>query len=121
MEYLIGIASTDGKVVNQHFGRTKEFIIVRVEGNREYHFIGKRKVIAVCNGGEHDEKALDTLIEELSDCKYVLCSQIGRNAEISLRSKGILSLEISHFIDYAINKVMKYDEKFNRNIYALKS
>lgn len=117
MEYLIAIASTDGKVINQHFGRAKEFIIAKVYNNKEYAFLEKRLVNPPCNGGEHEEETLEEVIAVLSDCKYILCSQIGRVAEVNLRSRGMIAFDIAYFIDYAIEKIMKYDEKFNKNIY----
>lgn len=111
MEYKIGIASTDGKVVNQHFGRTEEFLIVKVDGDGKHCFLEKRKVTPPCNGGEHNEATLSKVTEAISDCKYILCSQIGLGAELYLRGKGITPYAIPHFIDYAVEKIVQYDKK----------
>lgn len=111
MEYKIGIASTDGKVVNQHFGHTKEFLIVKVDEKGENHFLEKRKVTPPCDGGEHSEKRLAKVGEVISDCKYILCSQIGPGAELYLKGIGITPYAIPHFVDYAVQKIIQYDRK----------
>ena len=41
MAYKIAFASSDGKVVNQHFGRTKQFLIVEIDG-KDYKYIETR-------------------------------------------------------------------------------
>ena len=51
---LVAIASSDGIVVNSHFGKTDKFYIYEVcEDN--ISFIEIREVEHVCNGGNHDE------------------------------------------------------------------
>ncbi len=57
-KYRIGIASSDGIVVNQHFGRARQFQIVDVEDNGNIHFVEIRKVCPVCDGGTHDDRQL---------------------------------------------------------------
>ncbi|BCJ99343.1 NifB/NifX family molybdenum-iron cluster-binding protein [Anaerocolumna chitinilytica] len=113
MLYKIAVASSDGKVINQHFGRTETFYISEVNDNRSYHLLEERRIRAICMGGEHDASALNTIADKLADCKYVLVSQIGPGAEYVLNQKGVTVLVIRDYFDNAIQKLMEYDEKVN--------
>lgn len=113
MSYRIAIASTDGKVVNQHFGRAEYFYIGEVDENLEFHLLEKRTTKPVCQGGEHETDSLETIADSLSDCRYCLVSQIGPVAEIMLGVKGVTVLVIRNFIDDAITKLIDYDRKVN--------
>lgn len=111
MEYLVAVSSGDGVMVHQHFGHTEEFQILRVVDNERYEFAEHRPVAPACHSGDHDDNHLAQTAELLSDCKYVLSSKIGRGAQTVLQSKGITPLEIAHFIDYAMEKIMLYDQR----------
>lgn len=115
MEYLVAVSSEDGKLIAQHFGRTKEFEILKVEDNRRFYPIERRPVVFPCRGGAHDDNQMAQTIAALADCKYVLSAQIGRGAQAALQSRGITPLEIEHFVDYAMEKVMLYDQKFKHD------
>lgn len=115
MEYLVAVSSSDGIVVNQHFGHTAEFQILRVEDNRQYIFVERRTVTPPCHIGDHDDSQLTRTAAALSDCKYVLSAKIGQGAQAVLRDQGITLLEIAHLIDYAMEKVMLYDKKFKHD------
>ncbi|MBP1736212.1 MAG: Dinitrogenase iron-molybdenum cofactor biosynthesis protein [Oscillospiraceae bacterium] len=110
MSYRVAIASSDGKVVNQHFGHAEEFLIVQVE-DTQYEYIEKRSPGAACQLGSHDDVTMEQVIESLSDCKYVLCTKIGPGAEQKLRHRGIIPLEISHFIDEAMQNLITYTQR----------
>lgn len=114
MDYLIAISSSDGVMIQQHFGRTESFQIWKVEDNQRYSFVADRLVAPPCREGEHDDAQLARAVEALTDCKYVLSAKIGMGAQAALQSRGVTPLEISHFVDYAIEKVMLYDQKFKQ-------
>lgn len=111
MEYFVAVSSRDGVMVHQHFGHTEEFLILKVIDNERYVFAGRRRAGAVCRTGEHDDGQLAKTVELLSDCRYVLSAKIGAGAQTALRAGGVTPLEIAHFIDYAMEKVMLYDKK----------
>lgn len=111
MSYNVAISSTDGKFVNLHFGHTEKFIIVKVEDCRSYHLLEERKVKAPCSFGNHDENILENVVKALSDCKYVLCSQIGAGASRLLEENKIKVFAIGTFIDEALEQIMYYDAK----------
>jgi predicted Fe-Mo cluster-binding NifX family protein len=111
MSYNIAISSTDGKVVNEHFGRTKRFLIVKVLEDNSYEFLEAREVNPICKAAEHDDNALEAAVAAISDCKYVLCSQIGMGAQNALTLHGIISFSIGIFIEDAIRYLIKFNSK----------
>lgn len=110
MPYKIAVASTDGKVVNEHFGRAKQFFVLEVKDDGKYEFLEIRRLPAVCDGGNHDDEAMKKNVEALSDCRCVLVSQIGQGAETVLESDGINVYVIPDYIDEAVNKLISYNE-----------
>lgn len=115
MEYFVAVSSKDGKMVQQHFGHTEQFLILRVEDNERHHFVERRSTIPPCVAGQHDEQEMARAVAALSDCKYVLSTKIGRGAQAALQSRGITPLEVEHFVGYAMEKVMLYDKKFKHD------
>ena len=107
-EYKIAVASSDGIVVNNHFGRAKEFYIYQIDDKEQIHFLEKRKVTSVCEGGNHDNERLKTNLEKLGDCKYLLVSRIGSGAASVAESLGIESYEISGMIEESIEQLIQY-------------
>ena len=105
----IAVASTDGKVVNQHFGRAEVFYILETdEDSGHYEPIEIRNVNAVCRGGEHDERQLRAAAEGLSDCQIVLVSRIGLRARNELEDVGIEVYEIPGIIEESVDKLIRY-------------
>lgn len=43
MSYKIAIATSDGKFVNQHFGRANQFLIVELKGDGSYEVLEPQK------------------------------------------------------------------------------
>jgi len=81
MKVRIAVASTDGKIVNQHFGRADKFYILVAEvEKRNFIFKGERTVTPVCRGGDHEDIEMHQAVGNLSDCQYVLVSRIGMRA-----------------------------------------
>lgn len=110
MKYRIGIASSDGIVVNQHFGRADRFFIMDVNEDGGSDLLETRKVIPVCEGGNHDEQKLKDVADKLSDCQYILVSRIGPGAENALQQRDIGVFEIPGMIEEVIKKISAYIE-----------
>lgn len=106
MSYKIAVASSDGKVVNQHFGHSKQFIVFEVEDTGIWSFKETRITNPVCSNGEHKESSMQQAVSLLSDCKVVIVSQIGFVAEQALKAEGVLAYTISDFIDIALTEVV---------------
>jgi nitrogen fixation protein NifX len=111
MSYKIAVASTDGKVVNEHFGRADKFLIVEVNDKDEFSYQETRETDIACKGGTHDEDGLARTVDLLSDCKYVLVKQIGPGAEYALSKKGVTAFAIAHYIDEAVKKLIHYNSE----------
>ncbi len=107
MSFRVAVASSDGKVVNQHFGHAEQFIIFDVKNGTEYSFIENRKINPPCNFGEHNQNTLEEAVDRISDCNYVLCYQIGRGAESILEEKGISAYTIGDYMETALFKLWK--------------
>ena len=109
MKYRIAIASNDGIVVNEHFGKAKVFHIA--EADSEYlnlEYLEKRNVTPVCKGGDHNDEELLKNIRQLKDCQYVLVSKIGFRAENLLEENNIIAFEIPGLIEESVEKLLNY-------------
>lgn len=105
---MIAIASSDGIVVNSHFGRAKEFYIYELDNKQHIHFVEKRSVTPVCMGGSHDDEKLKTNLKKLQDCKYLLTAKIGNGASGMAENFGIECYEIPGIIEESIEQLIKY-------------
>lgn len=108
----VAVASTDGISVDEHFGRSKEFLIYEVEEGGAFKFLERRNV----NDGSNQshDTVLQTTVELLEDMEVVLAKQIGPGAEKELRGKGVIALSINGSIEKALNAYGKRG-KFIKN------
>lgn len=106
MSYKIALATSDGKVVNQHFGRTLKFVIVEIDDGTS-RYLETRDNAPSCNGFEHSEDSLSASVNLISDCKAVFVAQIGNGAYQKLLEKGINAYETPYFIEDVVNNVLK--------------
>ncbi|SMC47093.1 Predicted Fe-Mo cluster-binding protein, NifX family [Oscillospiraceae bacterium] len=106
--FKIAVASSDGVVVNKHFGKSKVFRIYTVDEDEKLHFEEERHVTPVCEGGEHDEDRLDQNLQVLSDCKYLLVARIGSEAYLHAERFGIQSYELPGLIEESIDRLIKF-------------
>lgn len=104
MSYKIAIASSDGKFVNQHFGRAKQFLIVEIEDDGSYQYLETRKNNPACHVEGHDYSIEDSL-DLISDCDGVLVSQVGPGAADKLIERGIQPIIIPMLIEDALKKI----------------
>ncbi|WP_077610420.1 NifB/NifX family molybdenum-iron cluster-binding protein [Clostridium sp. Marseille-P2415] len=114
MIYKIAIASSDGKVVNQHFGRAGVFYIVNADsGDMTFIYEESRKTAPVCSGQEHDDAQLKALAAMLRDCDYVLVSRIGYGARAALERDHTEAFELPGYIEDSIRRLLSYVEVRN--------
>jgi len=83
----IAIASSDGKVVNKHFGHAEAFYIVDILDG-EIIPVALRSVEPVCDGAEHAVSSTQAVLAVLEDCNIVLASMIGAGMQQFLRDNG---------------------------------
>ena len=108
-KYRIAVATSDGIVVNNHFGRARAFYIYEYEGE-EPDLLEVRKLPPVCETGEHDEARLKENVERLSDCTHLLASRIGDGARAVLEQYGINVYEIPGVISESIDKMIRFEK-----------
>lgn len=115
MTYRIAVSSTDGKVVNQHFGKTEWFYIVEADPDEpeQMKCIEMRRVEAFCEGGNHDEQRLEQAVKCIDDCQYVLVSRIGNPAAQAIEAKGLRVFEIPGIIQESVQEMFHYIELQN--------
>ena len=104
---LLAIASSDGIVVNSHFGRAGKFYIYEV-CDENVSFMEVREVEPVCNGGNHEEDKLERNMQIISDCQYLLVSRIGNGATLVAERFDIEPYEIPGEIMDSIEQLVKF-------------
>jgi Uncharacterized conserved protein len=102
--YRVAVASTDGKYVNEHFGRAKQFLVFELNDDG-YQFIELRQNEPSCHVAQSDEGGHFHTVQLLEDCKAVLVARIGPGAEQYLLQHGLKALIIPDFIDEALKQV----------------
>ncbi len=109
----IAVASSDGKMVNQHFGKATQFFILDVD-NDTIKLVEVRKIVPPCGSSEysgHDDNALSKAVTPIADCEAVLCSRIGIGAQEELRSQGIEPVDTRDFIEAAVQSYVQYRKR----------
>lgn len=106
--YRVAVASSDGIVVNSHFGRAGKFYIYQISEEEELKLIEERKVVPVCEGGNHNDEKLNENLNRLKDCNFILASRIGDGAAFAASKKGIEGFEIPGIIEESILQLLKY-------------
>lgn len=116
--YKIAVVSSDGIVVNQHFGHAEKFLIYEVTDDGNFSFIETRIAEPVCNYRNHDEGKLIENLQKIQDCKYLLVSRIGTGAAIQAERLGITPMELPDMIEKSIRKIVSFEQiqnLFERN------
>lgn len=106
----LAVASGDGKVINQHFGKATQFIIIESDGET-LKVIETRKNSPACGTleyGGHADDSLEQCVALLRDCDAVLVSRVGGGAADALESSGIEPVEAPGFIRENVLAFAKY-------------
>lgn len=108
MSVRVAVASTDGKVVNQHFGHADIFYLFEIDtDNNRFDYIDKRGIEPCCNSFGHSQQAFENVAEKISDCKAIIVSQIGEGAVNFFESKGFEVVEAPYLIVDVLNKILQ--------------
>ena len=119
MSYLVAVATSDGEIIDTHFGHASSFLIIEVDDDGNYTEIEEREVISACGGGDCKPCSgarMNAIAERLKDVDFVLCARSGPHAEEALRRYDIALLDVMIPISRAIPKIHKFREKYKRNI-----
>lgn len=88
----MAVATSNGILVDQHFGHAEEFYIYESDGI-EVKFIEKRKTLPHCVGREEcddrKEGKIEAIISTIKDCGIVLALRIGASPSKKLTALGI--------------------------------
>lgn len=109
MSYKVAVASSDGKFINQHFGRARQFLIFEIKDDGAFEFLVLRDNTPPCNGGEHNDDLLAKTVDLVADCRAVLASQIGPGAIDALVARGVRPYVLPDFIEDALKRVIPYE------------
>lgn len=138
-KYRVAIASSDGIIVDSHFGHVDVFLIFEVdEETGEFNQLENKKLNAACGGGECGGVANKAIVQakNCSGCEikipddpmdlvadalasvgvnYVLCARIGPHAIQALARKNISAYDIVLPIDDALKKLNTYRLKIKNS------
>lgn len=106
----IAVASSDGKVINQHFGKATRFLILESDGEK-IKVLEVRENQPACGSleyGGHEEDAIERSMSLIKDCDAVLCSRIGGGAAGELIRRGIEPVEAPGFIEENVLAYARY-------------
>jgi predicted Fe-Mo cluster-binding NifX family protein len=129
MSVRIAVGSSDGVIIDQHFGSGDKFYIFELLEDGTSKIVDTREIVredsdleteivdksehSSCNGGgcgsgSHNEPGLLSKVTLLSDCDAVLVNQIGKSAEKLLLKNGISAFDASDSIEKAFSKLFIY-------------
>jgi nitrogen fixation protein NifB len=103
--YTVAVTSKHGKLVDQHFGHSSEFLIYQYI-NHKFILSEVRSVDKYCNGiaqCEDDVEEKQAVIEAIADCDAVLTMRIGRVPQKKLINKGVLVLEYCSTVESGLS------------------
>ncbi len=101
----VAFATTDGNMVNEHFGRAGMFSVYDVT-NKGHRFVELRKfadgvdhaVVDTREQGQVHEDAVQAKVERLSDCKLIYLTEIGGPSAARLVTKGIMPMKVKESV-----------------------
>jgi predicted Fe-Mo cluster-binding NifX family protein len=110
VSYKVALATSDGKMVNQHFGHCRKWSIVEIDDDA-YKFLELREIAPACQNGEHTDVGMTQAVEALSDCRAAVAFRAGPGATAQLTRRGVSVFEFGGTVYDAIDKLMKYYKK----------
>ncbi|MBY9081713.1 hypothetical protein KIH86_04965 [Paenibacillus sp. HN-1] len=121
MAYKLAVGSSDGEVVDQHFGRSERFYIYEVEDAGTWSLLEIRDNATTRDEGEHNGGELARTIDLLRDCSQVLVMQIGPGAQQTLKSKGITVYSSRGTVEDALGKLIAFENKRKNRLFLDRS
>ena len=118
MGYRVAVASSDGVVVDTHFGHAECFRIIEVD---ETGNIWPLEIAEVKSNGDkgmkpsgcrgHDDERIEKIARILKGCSYILVSKIEPRPQRILQREGIVCLETDQEIQKAVLLIEKYRKR----------
>ena len=91
---LIAVASTDGEMVDKHFGRASRFWVFDVSESK-HTLIMVRSVEPLSTGDRNhpfDPVRMGAIYDAIKDCERVYCTKIGDRPRKELEQSGIATV-----------------------------
>jgi predicted Fe-Mo cluster-binding NifX family protein len=114
MSWRIAVASIDGVLITEHFGRSRWFYIFDIEQDGTAVLAERRSVNPLCECGHHSDDVMATTIEHIKDCTAVLVAKIGISARKQLELAGISVYEEPATVEDAARKLAAYYRRINK-------
>ena len=113
MKYRIAIGSKDKINVTEHFGGSRQFIIVEIDQETdEINYLEERPCVYNPQCGEHQEDLLREKIRVIADCQIVLVKIIGGQSEKILKHHNMIALQYQGTIEAALSKIISFYRKY---------
>lgn len=107
MVYRASFASSDGKVINQHFGHARQFLVAEIdEEHKNWKYIETRVSVPACVNGNHSDSGLEDVCILLQDCRAVFAARIGPGALAYLAQYGIQGMETPYMIEEVLHALV---------------
>jgi MoaA/NifB/PqqE/SkfB family radical SAM enzyme len=104
-----GVASKDGRIVDEHFGHAETFYIYESDGNT-VSFVGTRNVAKYCldvNICDTDNR--NKVFDMLSDCDTIIALRIGLAPANKLQSAGKRVISTYEYTETAVLSAAKHN------------
>ncbi|TAN46099.1 MAG: nitrogen fixation protein NifX [Nitrospirae bacterium] len=101
----IAFATTDGAMVDEHFGRAGMFSVYEMTGE-DYRFVETRRFAEGRDtaveetkgmGRSHDE-LVESKVARLADCKIIYLTEIGGPSAARLVKKGVMPIKVKEVV-----------------------
>ena len=97
----IAFATSDGKKIDEHFGRAGKFVVYEMSPGG-FRYLETRTfadgvdtaVTSTRDGGQAHEDAVQAKVERLSDCRLIYLTEIGGPSAARLVRKGIMPMKV---------------------------
>jgi len=99
LKHRVAVASSDGRLIDQHLGQATMAWIFDVDGLGRSEFVEKRSLEPGESLDAHDWNSISRLFQGV---EVVLAAQAGPGATSVLRSRNILTLAVTGPIDRAV-------------------
>ena len=106
MKKKVAVASTDGKVINSHFGRAVQFLIF--EMNEEGFTLEEvRDNTPGCSSLKDATGSMEDTIDLIKDCDYVLVARIGQGMVNRLQEVGVEAITNPNIIEDGLRELVE--------------
>lgn len=108
----VAVASQNGVLVHQHFGRATQFLVYEIEG-AQFRHVDTRPNTPSCGTAadedgapSHSPDPMSRTVDLVRDCRAVVVAQIGPGAVEKLSRHGVLAFVIHDYIDSALTRLI---------------